>query len=242
MGGHRRARSVALLLTTFALGCLEAPPKAGNGTGDGDGGTAGADGGGVVETDGGLCEVIVSNRFDSLAWASVAQPAAFVDRAAGWTRVRSTPSTDTYAYGDIHTVAAEPLEGSLLTVEVDGPITSVIGEVGISWQNVGADDSYQLEVADGQLRARRTSGSADETDACISSCPEYSAIEHARLRLREDQGTVRYQVASEAGEWIDVGSAPATELAYQVVFYAGATGPGSGDLTVLGAEWLACDD
>ena len=43
---------------------------------------------------------------------------------------------------------APPGAGAVLTVEVAGPIVSVIGEVGIEWQNVGADDSYQLEVAD----------------------------------------------------------------------------------------------
>jgi hypothetical protein len=76
----------------------------------------------------------------------------------------------------------------------------------------------------------------------VPVCPEYSAVDHARLRLREQDGSVLYQSAPEAGEWVDIGRAPASDFEYATLLYASATGPGSGDMTVTSAEWLTCGE
>jgi hypothetical protein len=224
-----------------AAGCLDAPPRAGD-AGDGEGADGGGADGGERDPDAGACPTIVSSGFDSLEWTPAAPPGSFVNRSASWVEVRATPSTDIYVSADLHTVTRASIEDSTLTVTVDGPIVSVSGDVGIAWANRATDDSYQLELVDSQLRARRTAGSPEEMEVCDPDCPDYSFTEHARLRLLEQGGTVHYQAASETGAWIDIGTAPATALEYNVFLYASATGPGSGELNVIDLEWMACGE
>lgn len=243
MGVRRRAGSVALLVAIAAPGCLQAPPFGGDGSDDGDSGDDGArDGGITVGPDGSVCTPLVSGAFDSADWIALAPAGASVTAEASQVQVSATPSTDIFVYADLHTEREVAIGGSILTVEVDGPIVSVIGEVGIGWHNKTEDDSYQLEVANGQLRAVHITGEAEETEVCLATCPDYSVVEHARLRLLEREGMVHYQSASEAGDWVDIGRAPANGLPHAVLLYASATGPGSGDLTVIHAEWLACGE
>lgn len=184
--------------------------------------------------------MIVESAFDGADWEELAPAGSFVERTASMVRVRAVPSVDVYVDGDLHTASQTPIAGASLTVVVDGAIVSVSGAVGIAWRNEGGDDAYRLEVADGNLQARRITAAGGEREVCTDACPEYSSLAYSRLRLLEQEGSVLYQAASEAGDWVDIGSAPASDLPYAVVVYAGATGPGSGDITVIDAEWRAC--
>ena len=226
-----------------ALGCLDAPSPGGEGpTDEVDGGMAdGADAGGAS------CQPIVRDQFDDPgAWVSVGPPGALVEVQPTWARVRATPSEGVFVYGDLHTVRQAPIEGTTLSLTVEGPIVSVTGQVGVSWdfaENEGVeDDYYDLAVSDGQLQALHKPSAGEEMEVCAPACPNYSRFDHARLRLREEDGDVYYESASASGPWVEIGKAPASGLPYRVMLFAEATGPGSGDLTVTGTHWTGCGE
>ena len=239
-------RAIGLFLAVLpGLGCLDAPSPGGEGPTDAvDGGIAGD--AGEVDASGGSCQVIVRDRFDDSGhWVSVAPPGSVVERQPTWARVRATPSPDDFVYGDLHTVQQAAIEGTTLSLTVEGPIVSVTGQVGVSWdfiENEEEDDYYHLAVSDGNLRALHKPSAGEEVEVCTTACPSYSRFEHARLQLREEDGYVIYESAPAAGPWVEIGRAPASGLPYQAILFAEATGPGSGDLTVTGADWVDCGE
>ncbi len=239
MRDRRFAWLSGLLVGLSAPGCLGAPPAEEGGP---DAVEVDAAIGGQTDASGG-CQAIVRDHFDDPGhWVPVAPPGTAVDSQPTWVRVVATPSESVFVYGDLHTERQEPIEGTTLTVAVEGPIVSVVGQVGISWQTGDGDDYYRLVVSGGNLRALHKPSALAEAEVCTSPCPSYSRFDHARLQLREEGGVVFFESAANGGPWEEIGTAPRSAFTYRVVLFAEATGPGSGDLNVTGADWGACGE
>jgi hypothetical protein len=232
-----RAPTWSVILGASCLGCLDAPP-AGRSRDAGDLADASS-----ATADAGRCPAFAAAPYDDPShWIPIQDTFTSVDPTPAQVHLKVTPDDVVGRYADLHSVASEPIAGTMLTAQPE-VASSDMGRVGISWHSTtGGEDYYDLAVSDGILYARRKQASGGETEVCEGTCPPYSSTDHAHLRLRAEGGMVHYETSSNGDAWNEIGRADISALDYAALLFGQADASGDVDMTVSAAAWLSCTE
>ncbi|HUS63678.1 MAG TPA: hypothetical protein VMZ28_04005 [Kofleriaceae bacterium] len=180
----------------------------------GPGADSGTDGGGPIEcgTTDALRDDWAAQETTDLRWLC-GGPIAVADD-----HLRASLAANQDAYGECVTRRQYRLSGSGLTVKPETTGDDVEAILGVTLPS-GVD--YRAVLHQGRVRFIRVEGENDDT---LVDKP-YDAGDDARWRMREADGVLRFETASDAGEFVERASSDQDELPAYVTVHVSGWGP-----------------